>query len=81
MKSRITNLWWLENELRALDLRAQKIYCSYRCPTSCIESNRLAGWLLRPVLNHAAQLSSSNQLVAIAAVRSEMLLRMKPNSR
>ena len=58
MKSRITNLWWLENELRALDLRAQKIYCSYRCPTSCIESNRLAGWLLRPVLNHAAHLSS-----------------------
>jgi hypothetical protein len=40
VKSRITNLWWLENELRALDLRAQKALTALTPGTQNMESVR-----------------------------------------
>jgi hypothetical protein len=40
VKSRITNLWWLENKLRTLDLRAQAALAVLTLGTKNMESVR-----------------------------------------
>jgi hypothetical protein len=40
VKSRITNMWWLENELRTLDMRAQKALAALALGTQDTESVR-----------------------------------------
>ena len=40
VKSRITNMWWLENELRTLDMRAQKALAALALGTQDMESVR-----------------------------------------
>jgi hypothetical protein len=45
VKSRITNLWWLENELRALEMRAQKVLApALTLGTQNMESVRTHGY-------------------------------------